>query len=228
MLVSPRLTNIFPNRPNVLTPHTQSPSHCQPDRPKGSMRRHYIRLRRTRHGEGQEEREAERPARRGARSVRGQRRQPTVAGPTYPSIKLLHTHGINHEPFSRTRPGPTGMNMLRLEEMAEFAVMREALGCVGSLAFRYRRRQRNGRRRASGCGSIGRSQRRDPETREAARTNGYWSRNRRPPDLAALSSSSRMSLAARLSAVVMISVAERRTGQPSILRSVQNRFMPFR
>jgi hypothetical protein len=113
---------------NVLTTAMTQCAHpdCQAETvAKGLCGRHYMRLRR--HGDTEKVKKKGRPSGRRA-AVLGAFEGSGVSQRSLDryihAIKLLHTHGIDHEPFIKNATRPNGsMNMLRLEEMAEFAVI---------------------------------------------------------------------------------------------------------
>jgi hypothetical protein len=115
---------------NVLTTAMTQCAHpdCQAETvAKGLCGRHYMRLRR--HGDTEKVKKKGRPSGRRA-AVLGAFEGSGVSQRSLDryihAIKLLHTHGINHEPFIKNATRPNGsMNMLRLEEMAEFAVIKK-------------------------------------------------------------------------------------------------------
>ena len=92
---------------------------------KGLCGRHYMRLRR--HGDAGKVKKKGRPS--GSRAaVLGAFAGSGVSQRSLDryirAIKLLRAHGIDYEPFIKRASRPNGsMNMLRLEEMAEFAVI---------------------------------------------------------------------------------------------------------
>jgi hypothetical protein len=113
---------------NVLTIGMTQCAHpdCQAETvAKGLCGRHYMRLRR--HGDTEKVKKKGRPSGRRAAvlgAFEGSGVSQRSLDRNIHAIKLLHTHGINHEPFIKNATRPNGsMNMLRLEEMAEFAVI---------------------------------------------------------------------------------------------------------